>query len=113
MARASLRDRGELVYVPDRQEGVVARSSGRVILDMVRVLVDVGATHASAVRAATVLERGGSYDAASAELVLEQGAGPAPLLISDFEWLSLAHAIETGTDHPLDDLIENRPVVIL
>ena len=77
-----------------------------MILDMVRVLVDAGATHASAVRAATVLERGGSYNQAHAEIEL------APVVISEFEWLSLADAIETGEPHPLDDLIENRPVVV-
>jgi hypothetical protein len=85
----------------------------RVILDMVKVLVGAGATPASAVRAATVLEQGGSYDQASAELVIAEGTRPAPLLISEFEWLSLAHAIETGGDHPLDELIENRAVVVV
>lgn len=81
------------------------------LLRMVRVLVDAGATPASAVRAATVLERRGSYDAAAAELVVADT--PSPVLISEFEWESLAHAIETGADHPLDDLIGNRPVVVV
>lgn len=35
-----------------------------------------------------------------------------PLVVSEFEWLSLEHALLTGAPHPLDELLEDRAVVV-
>jgi len=42
------------------------------VIELVRILVDAGATHVSAVRAAAVIERGGSLGEAWEEIELAQ-----------------------------------------
>lgn len=67
------------------------------MIELVRILVEAGATPASAARAAVVLEGGGSIREAEAELVLE----PAP---ASFAVEAMVAALER--EH---ELVERKP----